>query len=152
MPPTLKKKKYTKNLCTLKRQVSLINKMRTNFPTWASRATLQTKKYKISTPKRKSVLLCYPFPSPTYTHIVTLSQIQTHTFSSFPNWTPNHLPRIWISQGFVFSSRFLLSSSTLPGMRNQTQTLSPNSLTSFGSLSFQASSNSTHFQVSTVNA
>jgi hypothetical protein len=81
MPPTLKKKKkYTKNLSTLKRQVSLINKMRTNFPTWASRATLQTKKYEIFTPKRKSVLLCYPFPSPTYTHIVTLSQIQTHIF------------------------------------------------------------------------
>jgi hypothetical protein len=74
----LLKKKYTKNLCTLKRQVSLINKMRKKFPTRAGRATLQTKKYEISTPKRKcSSLLPFSFPN-LYSHSHTFPNTNTH--------------------------------------------------------------------------
>jgi len=131
----------------------------------ASRATLQTpcsfeKKEKKKKEENKKVRDSH---SKTEQGSSLLSFSFSNLYSHFPKYKHAHFPPsqiehpttcpapgIWISQGFVFSSRFLLSSSTPPGMRNQTQTLSPNSLTSFSSFRFQASYNSTHFQVSNL--
>jgi hypothetical protein len=132
----------------------------------ASRATLQTpcsfeKKEKKKKEENKKVRDSH---SKTEQGSSLLSFSFSNLYSHFPKYKHAHFPPsqiehpttcpapgIWISQGFVFSSRFLLSSSTPPGMRNQSQTLKPNSLTILTSLRFQANSNSAHFQPFTLS-